>query len=115
MQRLDVKEEGIKNQLIQANDRLQDLKEENQVLKQDKEKIFSKLDHFMYENENLRNEIFMLKRIMLEVEKRDMQSGNIMSTLQERLREEPPPQRNLRSAQSDPEIEVIRNRRDRPR
>jgi hypothetical protein len=111
LQRFDVKEESIKGQLMQANDRVQELKDENHALKSDKEKLFSKVDHLMYENENLRNEIFMLKRIMLEVEKRDL-SG---PALQDRLREEfprnqPTPPTMPRSRQ-DPELEQLR--RDR--
>lgn len=89
MQRHDFKEEGIKSQLSQTNERLAELKDENLHLKQDKEKLFSKVDHLMFENETLRNEVFMLKKMMLE---RDMNMSSLPHH-REPLREVPRPER----------------------
>lgn len=78
LSRYDSKEDSYKQQLEQSIDRINDLKEENSVLRQDKDKLFGKVDHLLNENENLRNEVYMLKKIMLEVEKRDFQNVSSM-------------------------------------
>jgi hypothetical protein len=75
IRRFEHKEDGGRSQLGQLTERVAELKEENAGLRQDKEKLFNKVDHLLYENENLRNEVFMLKKIMLEVEKRDARLG----------------------------------------
>lgn len=78
LRKIENKEDGGRSQITQLTERVSELKEENSHLKQDKEKLFNKVDHLLYENENLRNEIFMLKKIMLEVEKRDLHLGAVM-------------------------------------
>ena len=114
LQRHDVKEEGIKYQLQQATDRVADLREETHVLKQDKEKLFSKVDQLMYENENLRNEIFMMKKIMLEVEKRDLHVSAYTAAHERDTRDHRREQRDNRISRDDPELEQMRNRPERP-
>ena len=66
----------------------------------------------MHDNENLRNEIFMLKKIMLEVEKRDLHVSAISSVVdtRERGREK----RTDRFSKEDNELEQMRNRPERP-
>lgn len=71
------KDENTKLLLGQSNDRLHLLKEEIFQIRQDKEKLASKLDHVSYENESLRNEVFMLKKILLEVEKRELRFSTV--------------------------------------
>lgn len=110
LQRLDFKEEGSKSQLVQVQERLSELRSENSLLRQDKDKLFTKVDHLLYENDNLRNEVFMLKKILFEVEKREIghnQSANYQQASQQY--ERPREQRRI-----DPEVEMMRNRVDRP-
>lgn len=110
LQRLDFKEEGSKSQLVQVQERLSELRSENSLLRQDKDKLFTKVDHLLYENDNLRNEVFMLKKILFEVEKREIghnQGSNYQNIPQQYER----PRENRRI---DPEVEMMRNRVDRP-
>jgi hypothetical protein len=110
LQRLDYKEEGSKSQLSQVQERLNELRTENSLLRQDKDKLFTKVDHLLYENDNLRNEVFMLKKILFEVEKREMGHSQQNNYSNQQLQfERPKEQRRI-----DPEIEMMRNRMDRP-
>lgn len=115
--KLNSQEETSKRLLGQTNERMLELKEENYTLKQDKEKLFSKLDHLLYENDNLRNEIFMMKKIMLEVEKRDVQVGSLV--YDNIRREEKVPRREekgySRGEGRDHDLEAIRTRPERRR
>lgn len=111
--KLSSQEETSKRLMGQTTERVQELKEENFALKQDKEKLFSKVDHLLYENDNLRNEIFMLKKIMLEVEKRDVQVGSLVYDTARR--EEREPRRGTDRHQTDPELDSMRNRPERRR
>lgn len=114
LHRLDAKDENSKHLVSQQQERIAELKDENHLLKQDKEKLFSKVDHLLYENENLRNEIFMVKKIMLEVEKRDLQVGTLVY---ENLRKDDRPARKDRDHRHpvDPDLEQLRNRPERRR
>ena len=114
LHKLDMKEENTKALMSQHSERITDLKEENHVLKQDKDKLFTKVDHLLYENENLRNEIFMMKKIMLEVEKRDMQVGSIVY---DNYRKEERPMRQEREHRHpvDSDLDQMRNRPQRRR
>lgn len=85
IKRVEYREEGLKAQLQQAIDRFHDVKDEIYMMKQDKEKLFGKLDHLLYENENLRSEIFMMKKIQLEVEKRDLHVTTERSIMDARM------------------------------
>lgn len=114
LQKLDMREEGTKALISQNAERIADLRDENHLLKQDKEKLFSKVDHLLYENENLRNEIFMMKKIMLEVEKRDLQVGSLVY---DNLRKEEKPHRRERDHRHpiDSDLDQMRNRPERRR
>lgn len=114
LHKLDIKEENTKALMSQNSERILELKEENHILKQDKEKLFSKVDHLLYENENLRNEIFMMKKIMLEVEKRDLQVGSLVY---DNIRKEDRPNRREREHRHpiDSDLEQMRNRPERRR
>lgn len=114
LHKLDMKDENTKALIAQNSERITDLKEENHVLKQDKEKLFNKIDHLLYENENLRNEIFMLKKIMLEVEKRDLQVGSLVYDNSRKEEKEKPLRRDHRHP-VDSELDQMRNRPERRR
>ena len=109
VQRLQLREEAIKIQVNQAQDRAQESREEIFILKQDKEKLFNKLDHLLYENENLRSEVFMMKKIQIEVEKRDLHFSSVSPTNRDPRGgyEEKERRKNI-----DMELEEMRNRPD---
>lgn len=111
LQKYQIKEESLKNQLVQAQDRIYESREEIFQLKQDKEKVFNKLDHLHYENENLRSEVFMMKKILLEVEKRDLRLASVpLASMNGKISVEEYPSHRTRL---DPEIEVLRDRPQR--
>lgn len=110
LQKAQLREESFKAQLSQAVERMQDFKEGMLTLKQDKEKLFSKLDHLLYENENLRSEVFMMKKIMFEMEKRDLHTNTAQSKISDRYLHEL--ESNDRRRIVDKELEEIRNRPD---
>lgn len=108
LQRSQLREEAVKGQLAQVQERVQDWKEEVTMLKHEKEKLFGKLDHLLFDNESLRNEVFMVKKMMLSIEKREMQGG-YAPTSRELLLDLERPERNRLV---DSEIEEMRRRPD---
>jgi len=111
LQKMEYKEETFRGQLSQAQDRFNDAKEETHMLKQDKEKLFGKLDHLLYENENLRNELYMMKRMMLEMEKKEVHNDKVSSLLEQKFADLN--SRVERTRVVDDEIEQMRNRPER--
>lgn len=112
IQKLDSKDENTKTLIQQNHERMHELKDENHMLKQDKDKMSTKIDQLLYENENLRNEIFMLKKIMLEVEKRDLQVGSLVY---DNYRRDDRGARKDTKNSYEPEQEPIRPRQERRR
>lgn len=110
LQKSQLKEESLRAQLHQTTERMQDSREELFMLKQDKEKLFGKVDHLLYENENLRSEVFMMKKIMLEMEKRDMHISSAHNSISDRLMQDLGSKERRRVVDND--IEEIRNRPD---
>ena len=64
-----------KGSVSELYSRIEEYKIENSSLKYEKEKISHKLDLINEENANLRNEVYMLKKLMLEYDKREMKTG----------------------------------------
>ena len=60
-------------------ERIIELKEDNTALKLDKDKLFAKIDTLTYDNEHLRNEIFMLKKYIIELERNSSNSHQLSS------------------------------------
>ena len=109
VQKAQFREEALRNQVTQAQDRFQEARDEISLLKQEKGKLFNKVDHILYENENLRSEIFMMKKIMIEIEKRDMTFSSLSNFRDSKAAEEITRERKRIH---DTELDEIRNRPD---
>lgn len=101
------KEETYKSQISQSNEKILDAKEEITTLKQEKEKLFSKVDHLLYENDNLRNELYMMKKMMLEIEKRDIQSTSLNNSFNDYMWNN---ESNLKNKRFREEVDEMRKR-----
>lgn len=112
VQKAQFREEALKSQVTLAQERFQEARDEIFLLRQDKEKLFNKVDHLLYENENLRSEIFMMKKIMIEIEKRDMHLSSVGNFRDSKVSEEAV---RDRGRVFDAELDEIRNRPDASR
>ncbi len=63
--------------LQESQAKLEDLRSENSELKAEKSRVAHKADLLDDENGNLRKEIFMLKQLMLEYDRREMQAARV--------------------------------------
>lgn len=112
--RLLSEQQANREQLNEMHLRIEEGKLENNSIKQEREKVYYKIDLLNEENSNLRNEVYMMKKLMLEYDKRSIHhqspgTGNNMGYLEHTPNREHNPRFN-RSDDFDRESEYPERR-----
>jgi len=73
LSRTGIDSEKNRAMLVEQSARLEEYRIDNMSMKHEKEKLYHKIELLTEESNNLRNEVYMMKKLLLEYDKREIQ------------------------------------------